>query len=95
MLKPITELIKQHEVSLSTRKLNDRLLAMGLLEERTRPSSTDPAKMKKYKALTDAGLVFGQNIGNDYSDETQPKYYEDSFVKLLEHIGHVDSTDKR
>lgn len=85
-LKPITELIKLHGVALSTRKMNDRLLAMGLLEEKTRASSTDPTKLKKYKALTEAGLAFGENVGNDYSDETQPKYYDDSFPALVEKV---------
>ena len=82
-LKPMTELIKRHGVELSTRKMNDRLLAMGLMEERTRPSTADPTKTKKFKALTQAGLEFGENVANDYNDETQPKYFDDSFPALV------------
>ena len=83
-LKPITALIKQHGVALSTRKMNDRLLAMGLLEVRTRASSADPTKTKEFKALTEAGLEYGENVSNDYNDETQPKYYSDCFPALVE-----------
>ena len=85
-LKPMTELIKRHGVALSTRKMNDRLLAMGLLEERTRASTADPSKTKKFKALTEAGLEFGENVANDYNDETQPKYFNETFPALVEKV---------
>jgi len=82
-LRPITALIKQHNVSISTRKLNDLLMQNAYLEERTRPSTTDPSKTKSFKALTEKGLEFGENVGNDYTDETQPRYYADSFPELV------------
>ena len=59
---------------------------MGLLEEKTRASSADPTKLKKYKALTEAGLAFGENVSNDYNDETQPKYFDDAFPALVEKV---------
>ncbi|MEM7254467.1 MAG: hypothetical protein AAF493_23870 [Pseudomonadota bacterium] len=74
-------------MSLSTVKFNALLMAEGYLEERTRSSTTDPTKTKSFKALTEKGLEFGENVGNDYTDETQPRYYSDEFESLVERLG--------
>lgn len=86
-LKAVTALIKEHNLSIGTRKFNELLTLKGYLEERTRPSTTDPAKTKSFKALTDAGLEFGENVANEYTDETQPRYYEDGFADLVAKLG--------
>lgn len=86
-LKAVTALIKEHKASITTRKLNDALKRDGYLEVRTRPSSTDPTKTKTFTALSDKGLEFGENIGNNYTDETQPRYYADRFLDLLASLG--------
>ena len=80
---PITILLKRHEVGLSAAKANKILLAKGILEEKTRPSETEPGKVRTYKALTDDGLRYGINRPQQMIDETTPRYYEDSFQELV------------
>jgi len=81
--EPITNLLKRYNVGLSAAKANRILLAKGILEERTRPSETEPGKVRTYKALTDAGLRYGFNKAQQMVDETTPRYYEDSFEELV------------
>ncbi|MEM7219860.1 MAG: hypothetical protein AAF515_15940 [Pseudomonadota bacterium] len=79
----MTNLLKAHGAKLSAVKANKLLLQLGLLEEKSRPSSKYPDKVKKYKALTEAGLAFGENRENPQSEETTPVYFRDSFADLL------------
>jgi len=81
--EPITNLLKRYDVGLSAAKANRILLAEGILEEKTRPSETEPGKLRTYKALTDAGLRYGINKAQQMIDETSPRYYEDSFPELV------------
>ena len=80
--EPITNLLKQFDVGLSAAKANRILLAKGILEERTRPSETEPGKLRTYKALTDAGLRYGINKAQQLVNETTPRYYEDAFEEF-------------
>lgn len=80
---PITILLKRHDVGLSAAKANKILLAQGILEEKTRPSETEPGKVRTYKALTDDGLRYGINRPQQMIDETTPRYYEDTFEELV------------
>ena len=81
----LTALLKnQNRVKLSAVKANKILLQMGLLEEKERPSSKYPGKIKKYKALTERGLEFGINRENPATpDQTTPYYYVDKFDELV------------
>ena len=81
--EPITNLLKRHGVELSAAKANRILLAKGILEERTRPSETQPGELRTYKALTEAGLRFGVNRVQQLVAETTPRYYEDAFEELV------------
>ena len=81
--EPITNLLKRHDVGLSAAKANRILLAKGILEERTRPSETEPGKLRSYKALTDVGLRYGINRVQQLVAETSPRYYEDLFEELV------------
>ena len=78
----LTNLLKRHDVGLTAAKANRILLAKGILEEKTRPSATEPGKLRTYKALTDLGLSYGINKVQQLIDETSPRYYEDSFEEL-------------
>ena len=80
--EPLTNLLKRHDVGLTAAKANRILLAKGILEEKTRPSATEPGKLRTYKALTEAGLSYGINKAQQLIDETSPRYYEDSFEEL-------------
>jgi hypothetical protein len=81
--EPLTNLLKRHDVGLTAAKANRILLAKGILEEKTRPSATEPGKLRTYKALTDLGLSYGINRAQQLIDETSPRYYEDSFQELV------------
>jgi len=80
--EPLTNLLKRYGVGLSAAKANRILLEKGVLEEKTRPSATEPGKLRTYKALTDVGLPYGINKVQQLIDETSPRYYEDSFEEL-------------
>ncbi|WP_238884561.1 antA/AntB antirepressor family protein [Clostridium sp. YIM B02551] len=82
--KSLSELLKQYEVGMSTIKMNSLLIKYGLLEEKTRPSTSKGTK--KYKSLTDKGLKYGKNLisSSGNQKETQPHYYEDTFNELVE-----------
>ena len=79
----MTNLLKHSNSSISTVKANKILLAMEYLEEKERPSSKYPDKMKKYKALTTKGLLYGENKENPNSPgQTTPVYYVERFDDL-------------
>jgi phage regulatory protein, rha family len=80
-----TVLLKKHGVSVQTAAFNQLMIANGLLEELERPSSKGGTKC--FKSLTERGLEYGKNIISPSSPrETQPHYYADKFVKLLQSI---------
>lgn len=81
--EPITNLLKKHGVPLSAAKANKILLAKGILEERTRPSETEPGKVRTYKALTELGLRYGVNREQQMIDETTPRYFAETFEELV------------
>ena len=79
----MTNLLKQKNAEISVVKANKILIALGLLEEKERPSSKYEGKIKKYKALTSAGLDYGINKENPSSPEqTTPYYYAEKFDEL-------------
>lgn len=80
----MTNLLKQKQADISTVKANKVLVALGLLEDKERPSSKYPDKIKKFKALTAEGLAYGENIENQSSPgQTSPYYYVEKFDELL------------
>lgn len=65
-------------------EFNRRMVAKGFLEIKERYSTTKPDHIKKFKALTDAGLEFGENsVSPKNEKEVQPHYYENKFGDLL------------
>lgn len=80
----MTKLLKQNNAGISTVKANKILVALELLEDKERPSSKYPGKIKKYKALTEKGLTYGINQENPNTPgQTTPHYYVDKFPDLL------------
>jgi hypothetical protein len=80
----MTNLLKQHKAEISAVKANKILLALELLEDKERPSSKYPDKIKKFKALTEKGLAYGENKENQNNPgQTTPNYYVDKFDELL------------
>lgn len=84
--KSLTELLKEHDIKLSTAKANTKLIELGLLEIKERPSSK--GGVKEFKSLTDKGLEYGKNlISPNNSKETQPHYYPSKFMELSKELG--------
>lgn len=84
-LKALTVLLKENGCGVSAVKFNQKLIECGYLEEIERPSSKSGTK--KFKALTENGLKYGENAISPHNQrEVQPLYYEDSFVELYNTI---------
>ena len=78
----ITELLKRNNAPFGAVTANKRLIDIGLLEEKERPSVK--ATTKKFKCVTKAGLKYGKNVVSDQSPrETQPQWFESSFEDLF------------
>lgn len=79
----LTQLLKEHDVKMGAAKVNTRLIELGLLEIKERPSSKGGTK--EFKSLTEAGRKYGDNAINPHNTkETQPLYYPSMFNELLE-----------
>lgn len=85
VLKSASELIKQFNVGIKIQAFNALMVAKGLLEVKTRKSHKGD---KKFKALTEPGLAWGENqVTPANPNEVQPRYYEAKFKELLGVIG--------
>ena len=57
----------------------------GILEQRTRPSTSSPTGVTQFWSITDKGLEFGKNVTSDRNPrETAPHWYTDTAGKLLD-----------
>ena len=80
----LTTLLKPYEMS--AKAANQVLIAQGIVEERTRPSTKTGTKT--FKALTDKGLRYGKNITSPSNPrEVQIHWYADKVDDLLELLG--------
>lgn len=78
----ITDLLKKNNIEMSAQSLNNKLLLVGILEEKERRSSSKG--VKKFKALSKAGLNYGHNdVSPHNKNEVQPRYYEDTFLDMF------------
>lgn len=81
-----TDLLKKFGAHISAAAFNKRLLQLGILEEKERPSTKGT---KKFKCLTDKGMMFGKNLISPRNEkETQPHYFESAFNGLLNLIAN-------
>ena len=82
-MKALTTLLNENNCGVSAVKFNALLVKNGYLEERERPSSNG-GRVKKFKALTEKGLKYGENAVSPHNQkEVQPLYYADSFMELF------------
>ncbi|MBF0182643.1 MAG: antA/AntB antirepressor family protein [Magnetococcales bacterium] len=83
--KSLTELLKEHGSNLSAVKANTILVALGVLEEKTRPGTK--GGVNKFKSLTEAGQKYGKNLISPQNErETQPHYFLTTFPELLDRV---------
>lgn len=84
-LKSATDLLKRFDLGMSAKSFNILMREQGYLEERTRKSTSSPNGTKKYNALTEKGLKYGENaVSPQCQREVQPMYFADSFKELFE-----------
>lgn len=84
-LKSATDLLKRFDLGMSARNFNVLMKEQGYLEERTRKSTSSPNGTKKYNALTEKGLKYGENaVSPQCQREVQPMYY--ATVLILYHV---------
>lgn len=80
-MKAATTLLKENGCNMSAVKFNTLLVENGYLEEKERNSSRGVTK--KFKALTELGLKYGENaVSPKNQREVQPLYYADTFMEL-------------
>lgn len=76
-------LLEENGCGISSQKFNVLLMEHGFLEERERPASKGGTK--KFKALTERGLEYGENAVSPHNQkEVQPLYYADTFMELYD-----------
>lgn len=90
----LTDLLKQHELKISTVRANRLLLEQGILGEAERVSAAS-GKVKKYKVLTETGLQYGENRASAHSDQTSPYYYEAAFGELAKIFEEFIAAEKK
>lgn len=85
-LKALSTLLKENGCEVSAVKFNQKLIECGYVEERERPSSKGNGT-KKFKALTENGLKYGENAVNPHNQkEVQPLYYSNTFMELYKAV---------
>lgn len=83
VLKSAGDLLKENGYEISAQAFNQKMIEKGYMIELTRPSSK--GGVKKFKSITGEGLGYGENQVNPNNPKsTQPLYYVDRFVDLLE-----------
>jgi len=86
------DLLKENGCGLSAVAFNKLMLANGLLEERERTASK--GRIKKFKALTEAGLKYGQNDASKHNPRAvHPHYFADTFMDLFHLITQEDGIE--
>lgn len=85
ILKSASALLKEAGSPMSAQQFNLKLIEGGYLKELTRPSSK--GGVKKFKSITEKGLSFGENqVNPNNPKETQPLWYENLFIGLLDNL---------
>lgn len=86
ILRSASELLKKNERNITAQKFNEAAVAKGYLVELERPAAH--GKTKRFKSITEKGKDFGENQVSPHNPkETQPSWYENKFVELLNTLG--------
>lgn len=82
-----TDLLKKLGRMETIYQFNAKMEERGLLETKERTSRSSKTGKKKFKALTETGLEYGDNeVSPNNPNETQPRYFEHKFKELLDLI---------
>lgn len=81
---PARDLLAIHGIRMGSVAFNKIMYSYGLLVWHERRSMSSKSKVKKFAALTEKGLEWGENADSIHSNlETQVLYYVDKFPELL------------
>lgn len=84
----LTDLLNQKGYKLSAKAVNIVLEEKGIIETKTRKSTTNPNLVKKFKMLTKEGLNYGINYtAKENGRDVQPLYFDDKFDELMDKVG--------
>lgn len=86
---PLTKLLHDHSIGITAHAYNLLLCEIGIIEERTRPSTSRSAVggVKRFWSITDDGLKYGKNITSPSNPrETQPHWYAVKFEQLHDRV---------
>lgn len=88
LTRSLTDLLKIHGVNSIARKINPLLIAAGILEQKTRPSSKGGTK--EFLSITAHGLKYGINqTAKQNQLETSPRFFESRFTAMMDEIGQA------
>lgn len=82
----LSSVLKEHSIHVSPQEAYRRLEEIGIVEHRTRPSTSRKARdgIKQFWAVTTKGLAYGKNITNPNNPrETQPHFYDSRASELI------------
>ncbi|QHA85562.1 MULTISPECIES: KilA-N domain-containing protein [Serratia] len=82
----LSAILKEHAIPVSPQEAYRRLEEIGIVEHRSRNSTSRKAKggVKKFWAVTSKGLAYGKNITNPGNPrETQPHFYDSRSPELI------------
>ncbi|MFK8256842.1 KilA-N domain-containing protein [Erwinia sp. AnSW2-5] len=82
----LTTLLQRHNLGLSTNEAFNRLKHAGIVERRSRPSTSPKARngQKQFWSVTSRGMLFGKNITSPGNPrETQPHFFETKVQELI------------
>lgn len=84
----LTDLLNQKGYKLSAKAVNIVLEEKGIIETKTRKSTSNPNLIKKFKMLTKEGLNYGINYtAKENGRDVQPLYFDDKFDELMDKVG--------
>jgi hypothetical protein len=85
--KPLSVLLKLHQLPLSALEANHILVNQGYLMLLQRPSRKYPGHLRTMRVLTKKGLLFGRNCGNPvHPVHTSPQFYVELFELLWNQV---------
>ena len=84
ILRPVSALLKQHNMEISATRFNKQLCEAGILERKTRRSKTGE---KEFWSISDEYKQFGENqVSPANPRETQPLFYESKFKEVIKMV---------
>jgi phage regulator Rha-like protein len=88
LTRSLTDLLKIQGVNSIARNINPLLIAAGILEKKTRPSSKGGTK--EFLSVTERGLQYGINqTAKQNQLETSPRFFESRFRAMMIEIGQA------